>query len=358
MVILMLLMLIAMCIAIICAFFAMIRILLFRETLFVYFKVVVVITVLAMICKMSGILYNSSALARCFLAGTLAGMTLFVVQLNRITIRSFRLNYINSLMFTLGALEVFSVSEEQISPVYTVLPVRNIIIFLLSVEVFVLAAVMVRKIRSLKGSFGGLVRWEEKMSIALVFESLLFVVASVIYVLSLFFGISENILMFNAIIIPTLTILLLHIVFVVSTVPFFVAFSGIEGIAVVIGGVKITSIGKIPDSLVLSLEKLDANSLKVVSKDKVLIYWRTNIRSKDTIRRLSIMMIGARIERNVEKFFSILSSCIRDRISRDYVLAGKLADVDFLLRQIESPIPPSFLKEEFRYAIKKFREVI
>mgnify|MGYP000675100302 CR=1 FL=1 len=196
------------------------------------------------------------------------------------------------------------------------------------------------------------------MSIILVPETFTFVLASIVYLTYLHLGLSEEVIIFNIALMPILMILLFHVVIMVSSIPFFVAFSGIEGIAVIIGGVKMSSIGNVPDSLVLALEKLDISSLKAVSKDKMIIYWRTNIRSEDVIRRLSIVMIGTRIEKNAEKFFSILSSCIRDRIARDYVLIGKLADVDFLARQIESPLPPNFLREEFRYAIKKFREVI
>jgi len=349
---------IMMAITVFLSFIAMVRILLFRERLFILFKIVVVLTMLSMLFKALGVMYGCKFFTRIYLFGTMVGMSIFIMQLNRLSFRSLAINYINATLVVASVFEIALVPDNMIDPVCTILPIRNAIMTIISVEVFILASILVIRIHGLKAPFGKLVKWEEKFSTALIVETGIFMGISITFLHSLFHLLPKEMAIFNIIAICLIAIMLVHIVFIVSSTPFFVAFSGVEAIAVILGGVKVAEIGHISNNIIVALEKTQASMIRAVLRDKILIYWRSTIKAGGSIRKLSLIILGWKYEEPTERFFNILSMCIRDRISRDYILAEKLMDIDTLIRQIESPIPPRFLGEEFTYALRKFRDII
>jgi len=337
---------------------AFIRIFMLREFMFIYFKVLMVAAIFCMLFKIVGMLSGEKIFTRFYLSGIMFAVMMLAAQLNRVTLRNVMINLVNSILFTASVIEVFTVPDSMIDPVYTVLPIRNIVIVIFAIEIFAFAIFLVPRIKIFKKSFGGLVKWEEHFGAALIFEAFMLMVASFTYLYSLVYGVGEEFIIFNAVYIFVMSLLFLHMMLVLSSTPFFVVFSGIEGIAVMVGGVTLASIGNVSGRLIVALENSQANTLKVIAKDKILIYWRTRIKAGGSIRRLSIMMVGTKLEKNTEEFFSLLSSRIKDRILRDYLLTQKLVDIDYVVRQIESMLPPRFLREEFEYAIEKFREIL
>lgn len=337
---------------------AVIKIALLKEHLFAYLKFLIILGLIGIIAKILAIDFGLLILTRLYLAITLLVAILMVLQLNRVSLRSLQLNLVMSVVYVAALLEIFMVPDTMIDPEYTVLPVRNSAMLIAGIIMASLSVLAVSRIRKLKRRFGKLIVWEERNAYILLLFSIIATLIFGVFLISYFYGVTKLFIILNYFFILVIALMLLSLSITISTNPFFVSFTGIEGIAVVFGGVTLTSIGEVPNSLILGLEKMMFNSLRVISKDKILIYWRTTVSLGGERRKLSLLMLGRYLEKNGELFFTLLSSRIRDRLTRDYLLTKKLMDIDYFVRQIESPLPPRFLREEFKYTIQAFRRLL
>ena len=336
-------------------FLAVIKILLLKEQLFVYLKLVIVFGLLGVIFKIIAIERADKFLVRLYLIVTLIVGVFMATQLNRVSLRSSTLNLLLSVAYVASVIEVFTVPDTYINPEYTVLPIRNSALVICGLEMTGLSIVATKRIMDLKRYFGKLLAWEEKNAIVMVVLAIITTIIFILFWLSIWIGISRFFIWLNYSFIFVIGVMLLSLSITTTSNPFFVSYTGIEGIAVVFGGVTLTSIGKIPDSIIIGLENTTLNSLRIISKDKILIYWRTTIELGGERRKLSLLMLGRYLEKSGELFFNILSSRIKDRLTRDYLLTKKLMDLEYFVKQIESKRPPKFLREEFRYTIEIFR---
>ncbi len=335
---------------------ATVKVILLKEQLFVYLKLVTVFALLGVLFKILALQESDPMFVRLYLAVTLLVGVFMAAQLNRVSIRNPFLNLLTSILFIASVIEVFSVPDAYIDPEYTVLPLRNGTMVFCSLEMMVLSIMATKRIIGLKKYFGRLIKWEEKNVIALVILSAIITIILMLFWVSIWIGVSPFFIWLNYFFILSMASMLLSLSIAISSNPFFVSFTGIEGIAVVFGGVTLASIGRIPDGLIIGLENAMFNSLRIISKDKILIYWRTTIEFKGERRKLSLLMLGRYLEKSGEMFFNLLSSNIKDRLTKDYLLTKKLMDLEYFIKQIESSLPPRFLREEFKYTIEIFRK--
>ena len=328
-----------------------------KTSLFVPLKAVMFFSIVTILLKIISLTLGGEYFVEAYLAVALLTILLITLQLNRITIRSNILNYLLGLLFVASCAEIVGAPRNMLSEEFTVLPIRNSVMLLSAIINVLMVCHLIRRARYIQKNFKGLVKKEFLVLNILIIFGAIQVGFSAAYLLALWDLYIEILKALNYFGMIIGTIVLLLLCFYLMKIHFFLSFSGLTGITISIGDVVITSIGDVPKEILPYFMRAPYNDITYISDRMMIKVWKTRISYGSEQKDFLFMAVSKVYEYDAEKFLVLLALSIEDRVKRDYLLKKKLLNTEYLMKQIESPFPPRFLKEEFQKALYEYRKI-